>query len=591
MIASASLPSFDLAPDYGRSKVASLSDAVRRHVTAGMALHVCWSDARPNAALMEIVRQFKGRSPEFTISGVGFANNQVALIEAGLVKRLITAYAGESYPAGAINPLFKRAIDERRVEIENWSQWTIVARLMAAALGLPFFPTRSLGGSALAAEHQGVSFATVTDPFGGAPTGVVAPLMPDLAIVQGVAADANGNVVMASPYGESAWGALAARSGVIACVEKIVSTEEIRRHNTSVRIPGHVVVAVCEVPFGSHPYGSFSGAFHASPGYVEDAQFIAEVAAACKDRARFALWLDEWVYGTRDHEAYLAKLGAGRLQRLRTDAKPDHWRSEIPAIAATIDPAVPATVEEMMIVASARRIARAVRAAGHQTVLAGIGASNLAAWLAEHALAAEGVDVALISEIGIYGASPRPGEPFVFSNRNLATARCLTDVATTLGTLVAGAHNRCLGAIGAALIDQHGNIASTYDNSGGFIVGSGGANDIASAAREILVTVRHGVRRLVPRVEHVTSPGQAVRTIVTSKAVLERPDSGQPFRITAILQSAGRGLDDAIADIQHDCGWPLEVGDGVIAEADPTADELATLRMFDPQRTFLGHRS
>jgi acyl CoA:acetate/3-ketoacid CoA transferase alpha subunit/acyl CoA:acetate/3-ketoacid CoA transferase beta subunit len=584
------LPSFELAADYGTTKVVALADAIRRHVVAGMALHVCWSDARPNGALMEIVRQFRGRAPGFVLSGVGFANHQVALVEAGLVKRLVTAYAGESYPAGAVNPLFKRAIDAGDVEIEHWSQWTLVARLMAGALGLPFFPTRSLAGSGLAQDHLGHQFEFVDDPFGGGRAGVVAPLVPDLAIVQGVAADANGNVVMASPYGEGAWGALAARRGVIACVEKIVSTDEIRRYNADVRIPGHVVVAVCEVPYGSHPYGSFSGAFDSVPGYVEDAAFIAGVAAACADRERFAAWLDEWVIGVGDHAGYLARLGGERLARLRASAAAGHWRNELPAIARAADASAP-TAEETMIVASARRIAAAVRRAGHQTVLAGIGASNLAAWLAERELTASGIDVALLSEIGIYGTSPRPGEPFVFSNRNLATARCLTDVSTTLGTLVAGRHNRCLGALGAAMIDQAGNIASTYDNTGGFIVGSGGANDIASAAAEVLVTVRHGASRLVPRVEYVTSPGHAVRTIVTTKAVLERADGAQPFRIVALLGAPSTSIADAIADVQAGCGWPLAVADGIAFEAPPTSDELAALRMFDPARTFLGRRA
>lgn len=580
-------PSFDLAPDYGRDKSTSLAQAIRTHVRPGMGLHVCWSDARPNAALMEIVRQFAGRAPGFTISSVGFANSQAALVAAGVVKRLVTAYAGESYPAGAINPLFKRAIDDREVEIEHWSQWTLVQRLMAGALGLPFMPTRSLHGSALADGLRGTGYADVTDPFSGAVAGVVAPLVPDLALLQGVAADRNGNVVMASPYGESAWGALAARQGVIACVERIVTTEEIRRYNTLVRVPGHAVVAVCEVPFGSHPYGSFSGAFEGVPGYVEDAPFIADVATACRDPESFARWLQAWVTGLPDHAAYLRKLTPARLAGLQASARPDHWITELPALARLADD-VDATAEERMIVAASRCIARAVRERGHDTVLAGIGASNLAAWLAERALTAQGTDVGLVSEIGIYGSSPRPGEPFVFSNRNLATSRCLTDVSVTLGTLVSGAHNRCLGAIGAALVDGDGNIASTYDNDGGFLVGSGGANDIASAAREVIVTVRHGPSRLVSAVRHVTSPGHAVRIIVTSRAVLERDGPHAPFAIRRVL---GQGsLPEAIAEVRAGCGFELQVHPDVAFEPPPTADELAALRMFDPRRTFLGRR-
>jgi|GEM_PF-2017122 len=182
-----------------------------------MGLHLCWSDARPNGAVLEIVRQFTGSALGFTLSSVGIACTQVALIAAGLVDRLITAYAGESYPAGAPNPLVHDAVASGAVVIENWSQWTIVARLMAGALGVPFMPTRSLLGSGMATELQGAGFALAPNPFGAhEDVAVVAALTPDIAILQGVAADPWGNVVMAAPYGEAHWGALAPKGGVIA---------------------------------------------------------------------------------------------------------------------------------------------------------------------------------------------------------------------------------------------------------------------------------------------------------------------------------------------------------------------------------------
>ncbi|MDB5363181.1 MAG: putative glutaconate CoA-transferase [Rhodospirillales bacterium] len=564
----------------------ALADAVKAFVRPQTTLHLCWSNARPNAAVLELVRQFAGRKPDFTVSSVGFANMQATLVAAGIVRRLITAYAGESYPAGGVNPVFQHAIDAGEVEIENWSQWTFVQRLMAGALGLPFLPTRSLAGSGLAEQNRGVGYAEVTDPFGGESVGAVAPLVPDIAFLQGLAADAFGNVVMSPPYGESHWGALAARDGVIACVERIVSTDAIRSLGTLVRIPGHVVKAVCLAPFGSHPYGAFSPPQVAVPSYVEDDAFIAEAALACKTPEAIRAWMDEWVFGLADHDAYLAKLGPCRLAALTERAAPLRWRADLAAQA----PADPAgyTDAEAMIVISARRIAGRVRKEGFQTVLAGIGASNIASWLAEHLLTAEGTDVALISEIGIYGYAPRPGEPFVFSNRNIATARQLTDVSVTLGTLVSGAHNRCLGAMGAAIIDRFGHVGSTYDQNGRFIVGSGGANDIASAASELLITVNHGRRRLVEHVNHVTSPGTRVKTVVTSRAVLARDAAEAPLRLVSVVAPDTVTTEAAIAAARADCGWDLDVAVDVDREPPPTARELALIRAFDPERVFLG---
>lgn len=585
---SSAVAAFDRPSRQGPSKILPLDEAIRRHVRPGMGLHLCWSDARPNAAVLEIVRQFTGTTPKFTLSSVGIASTQVALIAAGLVHRLITAYAGESYPAGAPNPLVQRAIASGAVEIENWSQWTIVARLMAGALGVPFMPTRSLHGSGMATEHQGAGFAMAPNPFGThEDVPVVAALTPDLAILQGVAADPWGNVVMAAPYGESHWGALAARDGVIACVEKIVSTAEIRDYPGLVRIPGHAVAAVCHVPFGSHPYGAFNPGFPGVRAYSEDAAFIAECARACRTDAAFQDWLQDWVHAPASHDGYLAKLGEDRIQGLHVAAEPGHWRRQANPgwLRAPRDGAW--TREEAMIVCSAQWIVARVQAGALRTVLAGIGASSLAAWLANDLLLEAGIDAPLLSEIGIYGYLPQPGEPFVFSKANTGTARMLTDVSATLGAMVAGAHARCLGAVGAALLGRNGDIGSTYGEDGGFIVGSGGANDIASAAAEIIVTVRHDTKRLVERVGYVTSPGHAVRTVVTTQGVLARKSAMDPFRLVSVLGRPGETLQDAVAAAVAGCGWALDVAPDVGFEPDPDPILLDRLRMLDPDRVFL----
>lgn len=61
-----------------------------------------------------------------------------------------------------------------------------------------------------------------------------------------------------------------------------------------------------------------------------------------------------------------------------------------------------------MIVWSAHHLAARMQAGAHQTVLAGIGASSLAAWLANDILLQAGIDAPLLSEIGIYSYVPQP---------------------------------------------------------------------------------------------------------------------------------------------------------------------------------------
>ena len=68
-----------------------------------------------------------------------------------------------------------------------------------------------------------------------------------------------------------------------------------------------------------------------------------------------------------------------------------------------------------------------------------------------------------------------------------------------------------VGFIGGAQIDRFANVNSTvigdYERPKVRLPGSGGANDIASHARKVLIIARHERRRFPERCDYVTSPG------------------------------------------------------------------------------------
>ena len=80
-------------------------------------------------------------------------------------------------------------------------------------------------------------------------------MRPDITLLHAVAADRSGNTLMTYPLAGDAFGAWASKKGVIVSAEKIVSTATIRTYSHLVRVPSYMVLAVCEVPFGSHPAG------------------------------------------------------------------------------------------------------------------------------------------------------------------------------------------------------------------------------------------------------------------------------------------------------------------------------------------------
>jgi acyl CoA:acetate/3-ketoacid CoA transferase alpha subunit len=572
-----------------RDKRMELSEAIHRFVRPGMKINPCSLQSRPVAALYELCRQFAGEAPEFEFISSSLSGNYLQLVHLGLLKRAIVSFAGEGYPTPGPSPVTARALARGRLELENWTMLTISQRLLAGAMGVPFLTTRSIAGSTLAEELEGAGgFAEIPDPFEpGRTQGVIRAYNPDISFVHAWAADRAGNAVCFPPYQENIYGALAAREGVIVTAHKLVSTDFVRRHAHLVRVPAEVVLAVSEVPFGSHPYGNYCEGSPELIPYANDYDFMGEHREAQDDEERYADWVREWILDLENQDQYLAKLGADRIERLHFLARAGSWREELEKHAATLDEARPAGPVEEMIVQGARAISARIKARGYKTVLSGVGQAALMAWLAAHRLREEGVEFAMVAETGMYGHDPRPGDPFLLNYWNLPTTTLLTDVFEALGLHGCGATNQCLATMGAGQIDRFGNVNSTLSESGHFIVGSGGANDIASAAQEIVVLATQRRQTFVERVGYVTSPGTRIDCVISTMGRFEKR-GGETLVLTGYFRSAGADRDEIVSEIRDRCGWDLQVADDLEELAPATPEELAMLRVFDPERNFLG---
>src|SRR5947209_4013580 len=191
-------------------KHTTLADAVAANVRPGDTVLLTVGHSRWTAAARELVRQTWGSDPHFTLVMLSLSSLGALFFRGGLVDKVITAYSGDSFPTYTPNPIFQQAYKSGEVEVEHWSILTYLQRLEAAARGLPGAVTGSLQGSSMA---ENADFSVVDTPFG--PVGLVSPLVPDVALVHGVAADRDGNVAVNPPLLEGVWGALAARRGTI----------------------------------------------------------------------------------------------------------------------------------------------------------------------------------------------------------------------------------------------------------------------------------------------------------------------------------------------------------------------------------------
>ncbi|MGH9090689.1 MAG: hypothetical protein ACRDZR_04790, partial [Acidimicrobiales bacterium] len=376
---------------------------------------------------------------------------------------------------------------------------------------------------------------------------------------------------------EGVWGAWAARRGVVATVERVVDDLDGLGHR--VLVPAHRVLAVVEAPYGAHPGGCYAPGLPVQ-SYGEDIPFWVEAARAA--RHDFGAFARTYALDPVDHEAYLAAVGAERLAWLAGRSDPASWKEDADAHPLPVDE--PASRWEVAAGLAAREVERTVEREGADAVLAGAGVANLAAWVAVGRARAAGREVRLTAELGLWGYHPTPADPYIFNHRVFPGTPFLSDASTVLGMVVGGPGTTVVGCLGAAEVDRHGNLNSTELAGGRFLVGSGGANDVASRAAACVVVTLARPERLPAEVAYVTSPGARVTSVVTDRGVLRRLDG--VLRVAAV--PAGEGtVAERVGDFLAACGWAPDVAPEV-EELDPVSEpEVLALREYDRQRLFL----
>ncbi len=565
-------PDASVTSDESLSKVTSLSQAVE-HVRAGDAVHLMCSHTRWSALARALVRAWWGRDPEWTLVMLSLSSLGAIFFpfgeHRGLVRKVITGYSGDVFPNFTPNPRFSAAYLSGAVEVEHWSFLAFTQRMEAAARGLPAVTTNSLKGSSMA-ENSG--YAEIESPFGE--IGLLEAFAPDIALVHAAVADHAGNLAFHPPMLEGVWGALAARRGVVASAEIVV--DDITPYAHLVKVPSHQVLAVCEIPMGAHPGGLF-GTYTAAQPYAEDLEFWNQARTATHGSdVELADWIDRWVLSPETQAEYLDLLGPSRLDYLRDRADRESWRAD--AAENPPDLAAPANSWEAAAVNGARALAMRISETDADVVLAGAGVANLATWLGVELARQQGCRVELTAELGLLGYEPTPSDPYVFNHRAFPSSEMIGDAQEVLGRLVPGPGTTCLACLGAAQIDSAGNINSTRIGDKVFLVGSGGGNDVATAADDVIVVTTLTDRRTVEAVPYITSPGLNVSVIATDLCVLERRDG----RFVAV--SIAAGMEDSVADR---LAWELEIAPDCTEMAAPTPQELARLRGWDPSGVFL----
>jgi len=230
-----------------------------------------WGSRRkPMALIREILR-----SPVTDLTVVSYGGPDVGLLcAAGKVRKLVYGFVSlDSIP---LEPHFRRAREAGSFEAAELDEGMLQWGLYAAALRLPFLPTRAGLGSDVMTINP--SLKTVRSPYADGEELVAVPAIPlDVALIHMNRADARGNgqFLGPDPYFDDLY-CMAAKRRFMSC-EAIVETADFAKFGSvhTLKINRTMVDGVVETPMGAH----FTECL---PDYGRDEAFQREYAATAK---------------------------------------------------------------------------------------------------------------------------------------------------------------------------------------------------------------------------------------------------------------------------------------------------------------------
>ena len=231
-------------------------------------------------------------------------------------------------------------------------------------------------------------------------------------------------------------------------------------------------------------------------------------------------------------------------------------------------------------------------------VVVGVGLPQVAAILARKTHAP---NLNIVLEIGIINPDPVDTPVGIADPRIWHQAEFMGSTLDVLGMILQRGMID-VGFLGGVQVDQYGNLNTTwvYDESGKprRLVGSGGANDLASLAKKTIIIMRHEKRKFVPKVPYITSPGyvggsherkriglpgKGPALVISDLCVFEFDEVSERMKLASLHPGV------TAEEVRENTGFEVDFSEKVGATPLPTAEELRLLReTIDPGHVYIG---
>jgi glutaconate CoA-transferase subunit A len=295
-------------PRQLKDKLTTVADAVGRLVQDGdyLAIGGFGCDRIPTSVCHEILRQ---RKQNLRFAGHTATHDFQILCAGNLTDRgQLLAKVDVAYVVGlearGLSPHARRVLESGTVECTEWTNYALAVRLRAAAIGVPFLPSRSMLGTDTARYSAAKE---IVCPFTGEKLLALPALFPDVAAIHVHEADRYGNCRVRGTTVADLDLARAAKKLIITC-ERLIPHDDIRRDPSATAIPFYCVDAVCEAPYGSYP-GNMPYE------YFSDEEHLKQWLQVEEDQEQFQRFLARYIFEVKDFGEYLHICGG--LERMR----------------------------------------------------------------------------------------------------------------------------------------------------------------------------------------------------------------------------------------------------------------------------------